>query len=168
MGLKITLMKKIFILGFPLLIYLMACNDDNEAMQTDNPSVDENALAEVVSVAVSGEENQYTFSVGIKSPDTGCNQYADWWEVISEDETLIYRRVLAHSHVNEQPFVRSGGAVNISKDQSVYVRAHMNTSGYGTVVYKGAVTNGFEKANLDKEFASAVEKEEPLPTECAF
>jgi|GEM_PF-2150998 len=89
------------------------------------------AYADVISVEVSGVDNNYTFSVGITSPDTGCEQYANWWEVISEDGQLIYRRILGHSHVAEQPFVRLGGKVKIDKQQVVIIRAHMNTSGYG-------------------------------------
>ena len=114
------------------------------------------------------EEGNYTFSVEIRSPDLGCNQYADWWEVISEDGTLIYRRILAHSHVNEQPFTRSGGSVNITENQIVYVRAHMNNKGYGTVVFKGSIAGDFSENSLEASFASELASQEPLPGNCAF
>lgn len=124
--------------------------------------------AKVTKVTVSGGANSYTFNVTIESPDTGCDQYADWWEVIDLEGSLIYRRVLAHSHVNEQPFTRSGDNIKLTKNTQVYVRAHMNTSGYGVRVQKGSVENGFMAAELDVEFAKELQKKEPLPTGCAF
>ncbi len=125
-------------------------------------------VAEVTEVSVSGSENQYTFSVTISSPDLGCNQYANWWEVIDLDGNLLYRRILAHSHVNEQPFTRSGGPVAISEDTEVYIRAHMNTTSYGSRVFEGSVFAGFTSENLDVEFAKALEDIAPLPARCDF
>ena len=124
--------------------------------------------AHIVSVSASGNENNYTFSVGIKSPDTGCKQYADWWEVISEDGELVYRRILGHSHAGEQPFVRSGGKVQIKEGQRVFVRAHMNNSGYGGIVFAGSVENGFAKVELDQSFGADLESMSPQPSGCAF
>jgi len=125
-------------------------------------------VAEIVSVSFSGSEGNYSFSVGISSPDTGCDQYADWWEVITEDGELIYRRILGHSHVNEQPFIRSGGGVTVNGDQTVIVRAHMNEAGYGIQVFKGSTNEGFEPFATDNEFANGLDLIEPLPTGCAF
>lgn len=162
-------MKSIYILLFPFLIYTLSCKEDNTTIADNNgPDISDSTEAEIVSVSVTGDENNYTFSVGIKSPDKGCNQYANWWEVVSEGETLLYRRILAHSHVNEQPFVRSGGPVAIDKDQVVYVRAHMNTSGYGEIVFKGSVASGFKEEKLNKTFAGQLETTAPLPSGCAF
>ena len=97
---------------------------------------------DIVSVEVSGTENNYKFNVGISSPDTGCGQYANWWEVFSEDGQLLYRRILLHSHVSEQPFVRSGGPVDIAPNDVVYIRAHMNPVGYGGLLMTGTVQDG--------------------------
>jgi len=143
-----------------LVIIIMSCTQPNEVQQLVQP--------EIVSVKVTGSEDNYTFSVGIKSPDLGCEQYADWWEVVSLDGVLIYRRVLGHSHVEEQPFVRSGGVVSISSDQEIIVRAHMNTTGYGKSAFKGTVNKGFTLVRVDSHFASHVEKEAPQPSSCAF
>lgn len=159
-------MKSTLFIFLPFLLYIMSCKEDNSISQNlDNNSDNE---AKVTSVSVTGSENEYSFSVGIQSPDKGCNQYTDWWEVVSEDEKLIYRRVLAHSHVNEQPFIRSGGPVKIKKEQKVHIRVHMNTAGYSTKIYTGSVAKGFKKSTLDNTFASNLETIEPLPNGCAF
>ncbi len=151
-------------LFFALLLF--ACS--TETPDTKATSTDNSKSANIVSVEVSGNENSYTFKVGIKSPDTGCDQYANWWEVLSEDGKLIYRRILGHSHVNEQPFIRSGGTVAIGKEQIVWVRAHMNNSGYGGEVFKGTVKEGFAKFDADTNFSKEIEAESPQPNGCAF
>ncbi|MEL6718184.1 MAG: hypothetical protein AAFP82_05665 [Bacteroidota bacterium] len=133
-----------------------------------DPPAEEIELAKVLSVSVSGDENAYRFNVEVESPDLGCNQYADWWEVITEDGELVYRRILAHSHVNEQPFKRSGGSIQITAEQVVFIRAHMNNLGYGKEIVRGSVTTGFERSLLVTDFAKALEMEEPLPKDCAF
>ncbi len=124
--------------------------------------------AEVIQVEVSGEDQIYTFSVTVKSPDTGCEQFADWWEVITPEGDLIYRRILLHSHVKEQPFTRSGGPVKIENERKLIIRAHMNTSGYGITAMQGSVEKGFNKVTLTNDFATSLEKKAPLPTGCAF
>jgi len=130
--------------------------------------VQESVVASVLNVKVTGDPTAYQFAVEISSPDMGCDQYADWWEVLNEDGQLLYRRVLLHSHVDEQPFTRSGGPVPIASNMIVYVRAHMNTSGYGGSVLKGTVENGFNPVVLEPGFAADVESQQPLPDGCAF
>jgi hypothetical protein len=125
-------------------------------------------FAEVLSVDVSGDENAYQLLVEIRSPDTGCEQYADWWEVVSQDGDLLYRRILAHSHVSEQPFKRSGGPVLMGVDTLVIVRAHMHPHGYGGMAFQGSVEGGFEPVQLDANFAPDLDEIKPLPTGCAF
>ena len=124
--------------------------------------------ANVVQVSVSGTPGSYSFSVTVSSPDTGCDQYADWWEVVSPEGRLIYRRVLLHSHVNEQPFTRSGGPVNVQRNETVIVRAHMNPTGYVGFALSGNVADGFSTAEIPAGFAEVVALLEPLPTACAF
>lgn len=125
-------------------------------------------LPKVTAVTCTGQPNAYTFSVTIESPDTGCDQYSDWWEVFTPDSTLIYRRILAHSHVNEQPFTRSGGPVAVGATDFVYVRAHMNNLGYGTQVFSGNVLDGLKLDSLGVNFAEGLETTEPLPIDCDF
>lgn len=123
---------------------------------------------QVTSVKANGTNNNYRFSVTIKSPDKGCQQYADWWEVVSEDGALLYRRILAHSHTNEQPFTRSGSSFKLSKEQVVIVRMHMNNSGYSLKGMKGTFSNGFQAYDIPEDFATGLEKQKPLPNGCAF
>ncbi len=125
-------------------------------------------LADVTAAEFRSQANGFTASVTIQSPDTGCEQYADWWEIISETGELLYRRILAHSHVTEQPFTRSGGPVPITETDTVYIRAHMHPGGYGGQVLKGSMATGFQPQVLSEDFASDLETLPPLPSSCAF
>ncbi|MFS4494835.1 hypothetical protein [Maribacter sp. 2308TA10-17] len=157
-----------------LVLWLSCCSssdetaDPNIGMEEEEMQETTDGVAQVTNVSVSGTDDQYTFSVTISSPDLGCNQYANWWEVIDLDGNLLYRRILGHSHVEEQPFTRSGGPVSISADTEVYIRAHMNTTSYGSRVFRGTVSSGFIPENLSIEFAKDLEEAEPLHTGCAF
>ena len=124
--------------------------------------------ANVTAVKTSGDEGAYRFAVTLKSTETGCAQYADWWEVLSEKGALLYRRILVHSHPDTQPFTRSGRAVNIKKYDILYVRAHMNKLGYVGDVFKGSVAKGFKHATELPTFPQKLEKQSPLPRGCAF
>jgi len=133
------------------------------------PTDDNNPIAVVTAVEVpSGEPGNYTFAVTIESPDIGCEQYANWWEVVTPEGDLIYRRILAHSHVDEQPFQRSGGPVAVQPDQTVIVRAHMHPSGYGTQALQGTVESGFAAVMLSPDFAADLATAEPQPQGCNF
>ncbi len=162
---KNKIMRNLCIIMIFVSINAITCKESNS---DDAIDIIPDSKALVTKVSVSGEEGDYTFSVEIKSPDLGCEQYANWWEVISEDKKLIYRRILGHSHVNEQPFVRSGGAIEITKDQIVYIRVHMNTNGYSEYTLKGNVSQGFEQYIVETGFASDLALIDPLPGECAF
>jgi len=130
--------------------------------------MNQSQFAEVLSAQATGQPGAYQFAVEIASPDTGCEQFADWWEVVSADGDLLYRRILLHSHVDEQPFIRSGGPVEIDADTPVFVRAHMNTSGYGSAVMQGTVQTGFEPVEMESGFGSDLERFPPQPEDCAF
>ncbi len=124
--------------------------------------------ADVIDVSVSGAPGSYTFSVTVGSPDTGCQQFADWWEVVTEDGELLYRRILLHSHVDEQPFTRSAGPVAVDPGDTILVRAHMSTGGYGGAAMRGSVGAGFEPAEAPSGFAAEFASQAPLPQGCAF
>ena len=155
-----------------LVLVLLACanqdsNDMNEALEEMTMQIQESA--KIVGVECIGQPNNYTLNVSILSPDTGCDQYADWWEVITPSGELIYRRILAHSHVNEQPFTRSGGTVDVGPTDTIIIRAHMNNLGYGTQIYRGIVLdNAMIQDSLPMDFAEELQTTDPLPEDCAF
>lgn len=145
-------MKKIIILLFGLFTFSAAST----------------IRADVTAVTIQGSSGAYTFKVTLKSTETGCDQYADWWEVVSEKGELLYRRILVHSHPDTQPFTRSGGKIDIKPSDIVYVRAHMNKEGYVGDVLKGSVNTGFQRVTNLPHFQKVLEKQEPLPTGCLF
>ena len=126
------------------------------------------SFADVQSVKVVKSGNTYRFQVTVSSPDTGCNKYADWWEILTVEGELLTRRILLHSHVNEQPFTRSGELSEIDESQILIIRAHMNTDGYGGQAMIGSIQSGFEPALLFPGFGKDLETQEPLPSGCAF
>jgi len=87
--------------------------------------------ADVIDVRVRGEGTEFRFSVTVEHADTGWDHYADAWEVVGEDGTVYGKRVLAHPHVDEQPFTRSGNATIPEGVKTVIVRAHDSVDGYG-------------------------------------
>ncbi len=136
-------------------------------------------FAHVTAVSASGGDMSYSLSVTVRSSDVDCSQYADWWEVLSQDGALIYRRILGHSHTEENgttdadapgnSFTRSGGPVAVSAAQTLYVRAHTSTGGYRGEVRVGSVAEGFSLAEgLPLDFAANVEDSEPQPDGCSF
>ncbi len=150
----------------PLLLLLcVACDSEN----SEDMNANSQESAKIIQVECTGGPNDYTLSVTIESPDTGCDQYANWWEVITPEGELVYRRILGHSHVNEQPFTRSGGPVQVGPTDTIIVRAHMNNLSYGTQVFKGIVLNdGLVQDSLAADFAIGLEEQEPLPGDCPF
>jgi len=124
-------------------------------------------LADVVSVVVTGPLDAPIFAVGIRSEETGCERYADWWEILSDDGELLFRRTLGHSHVDEQPFVRNGGPVQADRDETLWIRAHLHPDGYGGAVFTGSLATGFAETDQHPPL-SDVEDAPPQPTGCAF
>ena len=51
--------------------------DPNIGMEEETMLETTEGVAAITNISVSGEENQYTFSVTISSPDLGCQQYAN-------------------------------------------------------------------------------------------
>ncbi len=88
--------------------------------------------ADVVDVKVRrAAPGVYDFDVTVKSADKGWNYYADAFEVLSPDGTMLGRRVLLHPHETEQPFTRELYGVRIPAGiERVTVRARHKPKGY--------------------------------------
>ncbi len=70
------------------------------------------------------------FTVTLAHDDTGWDDYADGWRVELADGTILGTRVLAHPHVDEQPFTRSSSISVPDGVTEVFVRASTNTEGW--------------------------------------
>ena len=89
--------------------------------------------ADVIEVDLEYEgENSFGFQVTVHHKDEGWNHYANKWEVVAPDGTVLGTRILQHPHVNEQPFTRSFSGVKIPEGiGAVTIRAHDSVHGYG-------------------------------------
>lgn len=78
------------------------------------PTIGWAGQADVVSAkATKTGDGVYSFSVTVAHGDEGWDHYANKWEVVTLDGTILATRVLAHPHVTEQPFTRSKSGVKI-------------------------------------------------------
>ncbi len=145
-------------------LIFLACASDPPGQPVDD-AVD---LADVVQVSTSGETGAYTLAVTLSSPDTGCERYADWWEVVDDQGQLVFRRILNHSHPDEQPFTRSGGPMDARADQVLTVRAHMHPDGYGGQAVRGVPSVGFEVVELAEGWGADLARIEPQPEGCWY
>lgn len=81
----------------------------------------------------------WTFHVTVQHPDTGWDDYADGWDVLLPDDTILkpnpndpFTRLLLHPHETEQPFTRSQSNLIIPTTvTTVTVRAHDLIHGWG-------------------------------------
>ena len=89
--------------------------------------------ADVIEATARAESGgTYSFSATIRHADTGWDHYADRWDVLAPDGTVLGSRVLLHPHVNEQPFTRSLRGVTIPAGiRAVVIRAHDSVHGSG-------------------------------------
>jgi hypothetical protein len=100
-------------------------------------------LALAPSVAAAGEADvldaqvtalggdKFRFDVTVRHADTGWDHYADGWDVVAPDGTVLGSRILLHPHVNEQPFTRSETILIPDGIDSVTIRAHDKVDDYG-------------------------------------
>lgn len=118
------------------LLLLSGCNALFDAFTAAETQAD--ADVEFVRAVHNGDDT-WTFHVTVAHPDTGWEDYADGWDVVLPDGTVIkpdadspFTRLLLHPHENEQPFTRSQNNIQIPPDvTTVRVRAHDIVHGWG-------------------------------------
>ena len=97
------------------------------------------ADADVTFVRAVDQGESWTFHVTVAHADTGWEDYADGWDVVLPDGTVLkpdpespFTRLLLHPHVEEQPFTRSQRGILIPGDvTTIIVRAHDLVDGFG-------------------------------------
>ena len=114
---------------------------DAEAEDLSGPAAVPASAADagVSNVRAVASGDSWTFYVSVDHPDTGWEDYADGWDVVLPDGTVVkpdadspFTRLLGHPHENERPFTRSQNRIVIPEDvTTVTVRAHDLVDGFG-------------------------------------
>lgn len=88
--------------------------------------------ADVVRVEATEEaDGAWSFAATVRHADQDPDHWADWWRVRTPEGKELGRRVLLHSHVDEQPFTRDE-RIRIPRGvQVVVVEAHDKVHGLG-------------------------------------
>lgn len=82
--------------------------------------------------ATRASDGTWTFNVTVRHADEGWHHYANRWDVITPDGTVLGTRTLFHPHENEQPFTRSlTGVVVPDGVKVVTIRANDSVHGEG-------------------------------------
>lgn len=104
------------------------------------PAGDALPRADVLFVrATEAEDGTWSFAVTVQHPDTGWENYADGWDLLTPDGEVMqpdgaspFTRLLTHPHVEEQPFTRSRSDIRLpAGTERVRVRAHSLVGGFG-------------------------------------
>jgi len=109
-----------------------------DEMSLEDEPVAANADVEFVR-AQQASDGTWTFYVTVRHPDTGWEDYANGWDVVLPDGTVVkqnpddeFTRLLLHPHETEQPFTRSQSRLVIPEGvTTVTVRAHDLVDGWG-------------------------------------
>ncbi|MBC8509547.1 MAG: hypothetical protein H8D34_32250 [Chloroflexi bacterium] len=102
----------------------------------ENPA---NADVLFVKAILNAQNGTWTFQVTVQHSDTGWEDYADGWDVVTLEGSVLKRnsddpftRLLLHPHVDEQPFTRSQSGIIIPEGVTqLFVRAHDIIDGFG-------------------------------------
>lgn len=82
--------------------------------------------------ATRAADGTWRFDVTVRHADEGWNHYANRWDVLAPDGTVLGTRTLLHPHENEQPFTRSLGGVAVPDGvKTVTIRANDSVHGEG-------------------------------------
>ncbi len=105
------------------------------ALCTALPALADDARIENATARQSG--GTWAISVTLSHPDTGWDHYADGWRVLDDKGNELGLRVLAHPHVNEQPFTRSLSGIALPEGAtSVMIQARCNVDGWGEELFR--------------------------------
>jgi hypothetical protein len=108
---------------FSLLLALMAL-----------PALADAPKIEAVTAVPSG--TTWRFDVNLSHPDTGWDHYADGWRVLDMQGNELGLRVLAHPHIQEQPFTRSlSGVVIPTGTTQVQIQARCLVDGWADALF---------------------------------
>lgn len=77
--------------------------------RADSPAVE-------AAVATREPDGTWTVSVTLRHADTGWDHFANGWQLLAPDGTVLGKRALTHPHVEEQPFTRELTGVVIPDD----------------------------------------------------
>lgn len=92
--------------------------------------------AEVVGATAERAGGSWTVTATLRHGDTGWDDYADGWRVLSEGGDVLGTRTLAHPHVDEQPFSRSLSGVAIPEGTArVLIETSTTATGWGGARY---------------------------------
>ena len=96
------------------------------------PSLASAGGADVVDASASqSADGTWRFDVTVAHADEGWDHYANSWQVLGPDGTLLGERILLHPHVEEQPFTRSLSGVVIPPGiTEVTIRAGDSVHGF--------------------------------------
>ena len=82
-------------------------------------------IPQVLSARATNTNGSWNVEVTLKHADTGWDHYADGGWVLGDTGQILADRVLAHPHVNEQPFTRSLRGIDIPEGtQKITIRPH--------------------------------------------
>lgn len=127
-------MKRILFPIIFILISLSSLTAEAIIVNSDIPLADLDLdFTHVTKVKAEKTAGTWRFDVSLRHGDTGWDHYADLWIVVdAETEEEYGRRVLAHPHVNEQPFTRSQSGIKIPENvAAVIVKAACTVHGFG-------------------------------------
>ena len=79
---------------------------------------------------------RYRVDATLQHADTGWDHYADRWDVLAPDGTVLGVRELAHPHVNEQPFTRSLTLQIPADVKLITLRANDSVHGTGGMTFE--------------------------------
>lgn len=92
---------------------------------------------EIVGAEAQQSGETWRFAVTLRHGDTGWDHYADLWQVLGPDGTVLGERVLAHPHVDEQPFTRTQSGIVIPQGlDHVVIRARDTVHGFAPQTYR--------------------------------